>query len=64
MMLEKQLKNKIVVVDFWSCCCINCIHVLEEMRYLEKAFEENKEVVFVGCHSAKFDNEKDLYMLK
>ena len=34
------------------------------MEYLEKVFKDNKEVVFVGCHSAKFDNEKDLYMLK
>ena len=34
------------------------------MEYLEKVFKDNKEVVFVGCHSAKFDNEKDLFMLK
>jgi thiol-disulfide isomerase/thioredoxin len=61
---NKELKDKIVVVDFWSSCCINCIHVLEEMNYLEETFKDRKEIAFVGCHSAKFDNEKDLHMLK
>ncbi|CDW76170.1 nhl repeat-containing protein 2-like [Stylonychia lemnae] len=62
--LGRELKNKLTVVDFWSSCCINCIHVLAEMEHLEKTFKDRKEVAFVGCHSAKFDNEKDLYMLK
>ena len=62
--LTRELKNKLTVVDFWSSCCINCIHVLAEMEHLEKTFKDRKEVAFVGCHSAKFDNEKDLYMLK
>lgn len=62
--LKKELKNKLVVVDFWSSCCINCIHVLAEMEHLEQVFKDRKEVAFVGCHSAKFDNEKDLFMLK
>lgn len=62
--LHKELKDKIVVVDFWSSCCINCIHVLAEMDYLEHTFKDFKQVAFVGCHSAKFDNEKDLHMLK
>jgi len=52
------------VVDFWSSCCINCIHVLAEMDSLEKTFESIPEVVFIGCHSAKFKTEKDLYMLR
>lgn len=62
--LHKELKNKLVVVDFWSSCCINCIHVLEELDYLEKLFADRKDIVFIGCHSAKFKNEKDLSMLK
>jgi len=51
---EKDLKGKIVVVDFWSSCCINCIHVLAEMDRLEKKFADIPEVTFVGAHSAKF----------
>jgi thiol-disulfide isomerase/thioredoxin len=61
---SNELKDKIVVIDFWSSCCINCIHVLAEMEYLEEKFKDFPEVVFVGCHSAKFKNEKDLFMLR
>ena len=55
----RELKNKIVLVDFWTNCCINCIHVLKELEYLERRFENETAVAFVGCHSAKFENEKD-----
>lgn len=61
---KDQLKGKFVVVDFWSSCCINCIHVLAEMDRLEELFADLPEVAFVGCHSAKFENEKDLHMLR
>jgi thiol-disulfide isomerase/thioredoxin len=61
---NKELKNKIVIIDFWSSCCINCIHVLAEMDYLEKKFANFDEVAFIGCHSAKFENEKDTQLLR
>ena len=61
---DAQLKGKFVVVDFWSSCCINCIHVLAEMDRLEQLYSDLPEVAFVGCHSAKFENEKDLHMLR
>ena len=61
---REQLKGKFVVVDFWSSCCINCIHVLAEMDRLEELYSDFPEVAFVGCHSAKFQNEKDLHMLR
>jgi thiol-disulfide isomerase/thioredoxin len=61
---ERELKNKVVVIDFWCSCCINCIHVMAEMEYLEQKFKEFPEVVFIGCHSAKFDGEKDHNMLR
>src|SRR5437899_12411577 len=51
------LKGKIVVLDFWTFCCINCIHTLPDLAKLEKKYE--KELVVVGVHSAKFDNEKE-----
>lgn len=50
------LRGKIVLVDFWTYCCINCIHVLPDLKFLEKKYE--KELVVIGVHSAKFDNEK------
>jgi thiol-disulfide isomerase/thioredoxin len=53
----KDLKGKIVVLDFWTLCCINCIHTLPDLAKLEKKFEN--QLVVIGVHSAKFDNEKD-----
>src|SRR4051794_34762799 len=52
----KDLKGKIVVLDFWTFCCINCIHVLPDLAKLEKKYPN--ELVVVGVHSAKFKNEK------
>jgi DNA-binding beta-propeller fold protein YncE/thiol-disulfide isomerase/thioredoxin len=53
----KSLRGKFVVLDFWTYCCINCMHVLPELKKLEKAYPNN--VVVIGVHSAKFDAEKD-----
>src|SRR5262249_5045125 len=52
----KDLKGKIVVLDFWTYCCINCIHTLPDLAKLEKKY--SKELVVIGVHSPKFDNEK------
>lgn len=51
------LRGKVVVLDFWTFCCINCIHTLPDLAKLEKKYE--KELVVVGVHSAKFENEKN-----
>ena len=53
----KDLRGKIVLIDFWTYCCINCIHVLPDLKKLEHKYPN--ELVVIGCHSAKFDNEKD-----
>ena len=53
----KDLRGKVVLIDFWTYCCINCIHVLPDLKYLEEKYAD--ELVVIGCHSAKFDNEKD-----
>jgi DNA-binding beta-propeller fold protein YncE len=50
------LKGKIVVLDFWTLCCINCIHVLADLDKLEKKYPN--EVVVIGVHTPKFDSEK------
>jgi thiol-disulfide isomerase/thioredoxin len=53
----KDLKGKIVILDFWTLCCINCIHTLPDLAKLEKKYPN--QVVVIGVHTAKFDNEKD-----
>ena len=54
----KDLKGKFVVLDFWTYCCINCIHVLPELKKLEQAYPN--ELVVIGVHSAKFEGEQDI----
>jgi len=51
------LRGKIVLLDFWTFCCVNCLHVLDELRPLEEKWAE--ELVVVGVHSPKFEFEKD-----
>jgi len=52
----ESLRGKFVVLDFWTYCCINCMHILPELAKLEQAYPN--QVVVVGVHSAKFDGEK------
>ncbi|QDU30176.1 Thiol-disulfide oxidoreductase ResA [Anatilimnocola aggregata] len=54
---KKDLKGKFVLLDFWTYCCINCMHILPELKKLEKQYPN--ELVVIGVHSAKFDTEKD-----
>jgi thiol-disulfide isomerase/thioredoxin len=51
-----ELRGRIVLLDFWTYCCINCMHVIPDLRRLE---EKYPELVVVGVHSAKFENERD-----
>ena len=51
------LRGKIVILDFWTFCCVNCLHVLDELRPLEEKWAD--EVVVVGVHSPKFEFERD-----
>jgi thiol-disulfide isomerase/thioredoxin len=53
----KDLRGKFVILDFWTLCCINCIHTLPDLAKLEKKYAN--ELVVIGVHTAKFDNEKD-----
>lgn len=51
------LRGKFVLLDFWTLCCINCIHTLPDLAKLEKKY--TNQLVVIGVHSPKFDNEKD-----
>src|SRR5580765_7188144 len=53
---KADLKGKFVLLDFWTYCCINCMHILPELKKLEQEFP--KELVVIGVHSAKFEAEK------
>lgn len=53
----EDLRGKIVLLDFWTFCCVNCLHVLDELRPLEEKWSQ--ELVVIGVHSPKFEFEKD-----
>jgi len=52
----RELRGKLVLLDFWTFCCANCLHVIEELHALERDFGD--ELVIIGVHSPKFEHEK------
>jgi thiol-disulfide isomerase/thioredoxin len=50
-----QLKGRIVLLDFWTAGCINCQHVIPDLKYLEHRYADRLTVI--GVHSAKFGHE-------
>jgi thiol-disulfide isomerase/thioredoxin len=55
----KDLKGKVVLVDFWTYSCINC---LRSLPYMEGWAEKYKDsgLVVLGVHTPEFDFEKQL----
>lgn len=51
------LKGKVVLLDFWTYGCINCIHIIPDLKKLEEKYAN--QLVVIGVHSAKFKNEKE-----
>lgn len=56
-----RLRGKLVILDFWTFCCVNCFHTLPVLKDLEKRFAN--ELVVIGVHSPKFDHERDPAMV-
>lgn len=53
-----ELRGKVVLLDFWTYGCLNCMHVIPELRQLDEKFA-GEPFIILGVHSGKFDNEKD-----
>ena len=51
------LKGKVVLLDFWTYGCINCMHIIPDLKKLEAKYAN--QLVVIGIHSAKFKNEKE-----
>ena len=51
-----QLRGKVVLIDFWTYGCINCMHILRDLKTLEERFAD--ELVVISVHSPKFTNER------
>ena len=53
----QQIKGRVVILDFWTYCCINCLHVLPKLKYLEQKYKDS--LTIIGVHSGKFEHEKE-----
>jgi thiol-disulfide isomerase/thioredoxin len=53
----RELRGKVVVLDFWTYCCINCMHIIPDLKKLERKYAN--ELVVIGVHSAKFAGERE-----
>ncbi len=51
------LRGRFTLLDFWTFCCVNCLHVLDELREVEQKYAA--ELVVIGVHSPKFEHEAD-----
>lgn len=55
----ESLRGKLVLLDFWTYCCINCMHILPILHRLEERFSD--KLVVIGVHSPKFAAEKEAH---
>ena len=46
------------LLDFFTYCCVNCLHILPDLKAVEEAHGSGGDVLVVGVHSAKFENER------
>jgi thiol-disulfide isomerase/thioredoxin len=51
------LRGKVVLLDFWTYGCVNCMHIIPDLKRLEAKYAN--QLVVIGVHSAKFKNEKE-----
>jgi thiol-disulfide isomerase/thioredoxin/sugar lactone lactonase YvrE len=58
----KALRGKVVLLDFWTYGCVNCLHIIPDLKRLEEKYAA--ELVVIGVHSAKFTNEGKLENLR
>src|SRR3989344_8799847 len=57
------LKGKVVLVDFWTYSCINCIRTLPYLKEWWRKYQDNG-FVLVGVHTPEFEFEKDTEKVK
>jgi thiol-disulfide isomerase/thioredoxin len=58
----RELRGKVVLLDFWTYGCINCLHLVPHLGYLERKYRD--ELVVIGVHSPKFEHEKNVDHLR
>jgi len=59
----QSLKGKVVLIDFWTYSCINCIRTLPHMNAWQEKYAD-KGLVIIGVHTPEFEFEKDYANVK
>ena len=59
---SNDLKNRIILIDFWTHSCINCLYILPEIKKLEEEF--GKKLTIISVHSGKIDNDRQTTSVK
>jgi len=54
---QEELKGRVVLLDFWTLGCINCQHIIPDLKRLEAEFGDN--LLVIGVHSGKYSTEHD-----
>lgn len=55
---EKDLQDKIVLIDFWTYSCVNCIRTLPFLKQWWERYQSS-DFVIIGIHTPEFEFEKD-----
>lgn len=58
-----KLRKKIVLLDFWTYSCVNCIRTLPTLKELHKKYSD-KDLVIIGVHTPEFEFEKNFENVK
>lgn len=54
----KSLKGKVILIDFWTYTCINCLRTLPYLKSWHEKYSD-KGLVIIGVHTPEFSFEKD-----
>ncbi len=52
-----ELRGRAVLLDFWTGCCVNCLHVLDDLHAVRDRFGD--DLVVLEIHSPKFPHERE-----
>ena len=56
---DLQAENKVVLIDFWTYTCINCIRTLPYLKQWHDKYADSG-LVIIGVHTPEFEFEKSL----
>ena len=61
---DADLHGKVVILDFWTFGCINCVRTIPALREMYNHYKDDPGVILIGMHTPEFSYEKDLDAVK